>query len=195
MNKPWLNSYPKGISPEIEFKEYSSLVDMFEKTSEKFYSKTAFTNFGVKMSFVEIQNKSQNLSSFLQNELKLEKGARVAIMLPNILQYPISTFSILKAGYIVENINPLFTERELEIQLKDSRSEAIIILENFAHNLEKIIKNTSIKHVIITSTGDLFAFKGKLINAVRTIETINPNLSAWNGDSESIKQVKIYLKI
>ena len=111
-------------------------------------------------SFKEIYQKSSNLAFFLQNELNLAKGSRVAIMMPNILQYPISTFGILKAGLIVENINPLYTSRELETQLIDSKSETIIILENFAHLIEKILHKTSIKNIIITSVGELLGIKG-----------------------------------
>ena len=134
--KPWLKNYPAGVKENISFNEYSSLVDMFDQTCDKFQSKKAFTNFGKSISFNEIFIKSQNLAKFLQNDLKLEKASRVAIMMPNLLQYPISTFGILKAGLIVENINPLYTERELEIQLSNSQSETIIILDNFAYLIE-----------------------------------------------------------
>ena len=130
LNKPWLKNYPQGVSSEINFEEYSSLVDMFNKTCKRFNQKTAFTNFGIKMSFNELEDKSNALASFLQNVLKLSKESRVAIMMPNVLQYPICTFGVLKAGLIVENVNPLYTQRELETQLKDSKSETIIIIEN-----------------------------------------------------------------
>ena len=136
-------NYPKGVSSNINFDEYSSLVDMFDKTCERFSSNKAFTNYGISLTFKEIFEKSSNLAFFLQNELSLPKGSRVAIMMPNILQYPISTFGILKAGLIVENINPLYTARELETQLFNSKSETIIILENFAHLIEKILQKTS----------------------------------------------------
>ena len=129
-NKPWLKNYPKGVSSTINFDEYNSLVDMFDKTCERFASNKAFTNFGISLTFDDVYKKSLNLASFLQNELNLTKGSSVAIMMPNLLQYPISTFGILKAGLIVENVNPLYTERELEIQLLNSKSESIIILEN-----------------------------------------------------------------
>ena len=154
-SKPWLKSYPNGVSSTIKFNEYSSLVDMFEKTIERFDTKKAFTNFGVSLTFNQIYIKSLNLSAFLQNELNLSKGSIVSIMMPNILQYPICTFGILKGGMIVENINPLYTERELETQLNNSKSETIIILENFAHLIEKIIHKTNLKNVIITSVGEM----------------------------------------
>lgn len=175
LNKPWLKNYPQEVSSEINFEEYSSLVDMFNKTCKRFNQKTAFTNFGIKMSFNELEDKSNALASFLQNVLKLSKESRVAIMMPNVLQYPICTFGVLKAGLIVENVNPLYTQRELETQLKDSQSETIIIIENFAHTLEKIVTNTSIKNVIITSAGELLGFKGHIINFVlRKIKKMIP---------------------
>ncbi|PPR44880.1 MAG: Long-chain-fatty-acid--CoA ligase, partial [Alphaproteobacteria bacterium MarineAlpha5_Bin8] len=121
--KPWLKSYPTGVSSTIKFDEFNSLIDMFEQTVERFHTKQAFTNFGVSLTFDQIHHKSSNLTSFLQNELNLSKGSIVSIMMPNLLQYPICTFGILKGGMIVENINPLYTERELETQLNNSRSE------------------------------------------------------------------------
>ena len=114
INKPWLKNYPQGVNANIQFDEYSSLIDMFDKTCDRFNTKTAFTNFGVSLSFLEIYKKSETLGAFLQHTLELKKGSRVSIMMPNLLQYPISTFGILKAGLIVENINPLYTERELD---------------------------------------------------------------------------------
>ena len=174
-DKPWLKNYPEGVSSNINFDEYSSLVDMFEKTCNRFSSNKAFTNFGVSFTFKEIYQKSTNLASFFQNELNLSQGSRVAIMMPNILQYPISTFGILKAGLIVENINPLFTARELETQLINSKSETIIILENFANLIEKIIHKTVVKNIIITSAGELLGIKGFLINFVlRKIKKMVP---------------------
>ena len=174
-DKPWLKNYPEGVSSNINFDEYSSLVDMFEKTCNRFSSNKAFTNFGVSFTFKEIYQKSSNLASFFPNELNLSQGSRVAIMMPNILQYPISTFGILKAGLIVENINPLYTARELETQLINSKSETIIILENFAHLMEKIIHKTVVKNIIITSAGELLGIKGFLINFVlRKIKKMVP---------------------
>ena len=174
-DKPWLKNYPEGVSSNINFDEYSSLVDMFEKTCNRFSSNKAFTNFGVSFTFKEIYQKSSNLASFFQNELNLSQGSRVAIMMPNILQYPISTFGILKAGLIVENINPLYTARELETQLINSKSETIIILENFANLIEKIIHKTVVKNIIITSAGELLGIKGFIINFVlRKIKKMVP---------------------
>jgi len=181
-NKPWLNNYPKGVSSNINFDEYASLVDMFDKTCDRFSSNKAFTNFGVSLTFNEIHQKSSNLAFFLQNVLNLPQGSRVAIMMPNILQYPISTFGTLKAGLIVENINPLYTARELETQLFNSKSETIIILENFAHLIEKILQKTSIKNIIITTVGELLGPKGFLINFVlRRIKKMVPKYNIDNS--------------
>ena len=166
MEKIWLKSYPEGVPSEVNLDEFSSLVDLFNKTCERFDEKPAFVNFGVEVSFNKLKFYAESLSSYLLNELNLSKGDRVSIMMPNILQYPISTFGILKSGLIVDNINPLFTARELEAQLNDSGSETIIIAENFASNLQEIIPKTSIKNVIITSLGDFLGFKGKIINFV-----------------------------
>ena len=178
MEKIWLKSYPKGVPSEINLDEFSSLVDLFDKTCERFNEKTAFTNFGVKISFSELRSHSENLSSYFMNELKLKKGDRVSIMMPNILQYPMTTFGILKSGLVVDNINPLFTPRELKAQLNDSGSETIVIAENFAANLQKVINETSIKNVIITSLGEFLGLKGVLINFVlRNIRKMVPKYS------------------
>ena len=178
MEKIWLKSYPKGVPSEINLDEFSSLVDLFDKTCERFNEKTAFTNFGVKISFNELRSHSENLSSYFINELKLKKGDRVSIMMPNILQYPMTTFGILKSGLVVDNINPLFTPRELKAQLNDSGSETIVIAENFAANLQKVINETSIKNVIVTSLGEFLGLKGVLINFVlRNIRKMVPKYS------------------
>ena len=163
MEKIWLKSYPEGVPSEVNLDEFSSLVDLFNKTCERFDEKPAFVNFGVDVSFKKLKFYSESLSSYLLNDLNLAKGDRVSIMMPNILQYPISTFGILKSGLIVDNINPLFTARELEAQLNDSGSETIIIAENFASNLQEILPKTAIKNVIITSLGDFLGFKGKIL--------------------------------
>ena len=178
MEKIWLKSYPKGVPSEINLDEFSSLVDLFDKTCERFGEKTAFSNFGVNISFSQIKSHSENLSSYFTNELKLKKGDRVSIMMPNILQYPITTFGILKSGLVVDNINPLFTPRELKAQLNDSGAETIVIAENFASNLQKIINETSIKNVVITSLGEFLGLKGILINFVlRNIRKMVPKYS------------------
>ena len=182
MEKIWLKSYPEGVPSEISLDEFSSLVDLFDKTCARFNTKTAFTNFGVGISFNQLKVFSENLSSYFLNNLKLSKGDRVSIMMPNILQYPISTFAILKTGLIVDNINPLFTSRELKAQLNDSGSETIIIAENFAFNLQEIIHETSIKNIIITSLGDFIGFKGQIINfVIKHIKKMVPKYNLPNA--------------
>ena len=184
MEKIWLKSYPKGVPAEITLDEFTSLVDLFDKTCERFDEKTAFTNFGVKISFKQLKSYSENLSSYFLNELKLKKGDRVAIMMPNVLQYPITTFGILKSGLVVDNINPLFTPRELKEQLNDSGSETIVIAENFAANLQEIISETSVKNVVITSLGEFLGLKGILINfVIRNIRKMVPKYSLPNSQN------------
>ena len=184
MEKIWLKSYPKGVPAEINLDEFTSLVDLFDKTCERFDEKTAFTNFGVKINFKQLKSYSENLSSYFLNELKLNKGDRVAIMMPNVLQYPITTFGILKSGLVVDNINPLFTPRELKAQLNDSGSETIVIAENFAANLQDIISETSVKNVIITSLGEFLGLKGILINfVIRNIRKMVPKYSLPNSQN------------
>ena len=154
---------------------------MFDKTCARFSVKKAFTNFGISLTFKDIYEKSSNLAFFLKNDLNLSSDSSVAIMMPNLLQYPISTFGILKAGLIVENINPLYTERELESQLLDSKSETIIILENYAYLIEKILHKTNIKNIIITSVGELLGLKGFLLNFVlRSIKKMVPKYKIVN---------------
>jgi len=182
MEKIWLRSYPEGVPSEVNLDEFSSLVDLFNKTCERFDEKPAFVNFGVEVSFKKLKLYSESLSSYLLNDLNLSKGDRVSIMMPNILQYPISTFGILKSGLIVDNINPLFTARELEAQLRDSGSETIIVAENFASTLQEIISKTSIKNVIITSLGDFLGFKGKIINfVVKYVKRMVPSYTLQNA--------------
>jgi len=182
LEKVWLKSYPKGVPSEINLDEFQSLVDLFNQTCDRFNDQPAFTNFGVEVSFRELKSHSENLSSFLLNEFNLKKRDRVSIMMPNILQYPISTFGILKSGLIIDNINPLFTERELKAQLNDSGSETIIIAENFASNLQSILKDTSIKNILITSVGEFLGLKGIMINFVlRRIRKMVPKNSLPNA--------------
>lgn len=182
IDKPWLKSYPEGVSPNIEIDEFSSLVDMFDKTCDRFSEKHAFTNFGRSLTFKHLKTHVDYLASFLSNHLNLKKGDSVAIMMPNLFQYPICVYAILKANLIVENINPLFTERELEIQLRDSQSKAIIILDTFAQVLSKIKGNTSIEHVVVTTMGDMLGAKGHLINfIIKYIKKMVPSYDQTNS--------------
>ncbi len=163
MKKIWLNRYPKGIPAEINPDEYRSIVEIFEETCNKFSDHGAFANMGYAMSFAELQAKAHDFSAYLQKDLGLQKGDRVAIMMPNLLQYPVALFGILGAGLTVVNVNPLYTPRELEHQLKDSGAKAIVILANFAHVLAEIIAKTGIKKTIVTEIADLLRFPKSLI--------------------------------
>ena len=167
MEKPWLDSYEKGVKTEIDETLYQSIPDVFRQSVEKFANQPAFQNMGKTLTYAEVGKLAQDFASYLQNVLKLPRGERVAIMLPNLLQYPIALFGILQAGLVVVNTNPLYTPRELEHQLKDSGATTIIVLENFANTLELVLPRTQIKHVIVASVGEMFGFfKGSLINFV-----------------------------
>ncbi len=167
MEKIWLKSYPKGVPAEINPDEFQSLVHLFETSVSKYADKTAFINFDVKMSYQELDQLSANFASYLQNSLKLPKGSRVALMMPNLLQYPVALFGILRAGMTVVNVNPLYTSRELEHQLNDAGVSVIVIVENFASTLCEILTKTPIKQVITTQIGDMTPIiKRTLINCV-----------------------------
>ncbi|GLT15720.1 long-chain-fatty-acid--CoA ligase FadD [Vibrio algivorus] len=155
MEKPWLKRYPENVPETINPDQYSSLIDMFEQSVQKFADQPAFMNMGSVMTFRKLEERSRAFAAYLQNDLKLKKGDRVALMMPNVLQYPIALFGILRAGMIAVNVNPLYTPRELEHQLNDADAKAIVIVSNFAHTLEKAVENTPIKHVILTSLGQM----------------------------------------
>lgn len=176
MEKLWLNSYEQGVNAEIDITQYSSISDVFRQSVEKFAHQPAFQNMGKTLTYAEVGKLAQDFASYLQNVLKLPLGERVAIMLPNLLQYPIALFGILQAGLVAVNTNPLYTPRELEHQLKDSGATTIIVLENFANTLELVLPRTQIKHVIVASVGEMFGFfKGTLMNFVlRKIKKMVP---------------------
>jgi long-chain acyl-CoA synthetase len=167
MERIWHKSYQAGIPSVIDINTYSSIVEVLEQGFKNYKDLPAFSNMGKTLSYDDMKRLSQQFASYLQNHLKLEKGDRVALMMPNILQYPVALFGILQAGYIVVNVNPLYTARELEHQLKDSGAKAIVILANFAKTLEEVIAKTPVKHVMVTEVGDMLPFpKGKIINFV-----------------------------
>ena len=167
MEKVWLKRYPADVPAEIDPDQYASLVEMFEQSVARFADQPAFINMGQVMTFRKLEERSRAFAAYLQNELGLKKGDRVALMMPNLLQYPIALFGVLRAGMVVVNVNPLYTPRELEHQLNDSGASAIVIVSNFAHTLEKVVFNTQVKHVILTRMGDqLSAAKGTLVNFV-----------------------------
>ncbi len=173
---PWFDKYPTGIPREIEMNEYSSIVHLFEDSCKKFADRVAFENMGATLTFAQTEELSKNFAAYLQNELGLKKGDRIAIQMPNLLQFPIAFFGALRAGLIVVNTNPLYTPREMEHQFKDSGVTAIVTVANFANNLQQIIANTSIKHVIVTELGDMLSpFKKLLVNfVVKTIKKMVP---------------------
>ncbi len=168
MEKIWLEkSYPPGVPFEINPDKYPSLVAMFEKYTTQYSDKVAFINMGAQITYAELAQEATAFAAFLQQDLGLIKGDKFAIMVPNTLQYPIALFGALLAGLVVVNVNPLYTARELEHQLKDSDAKAILIIENFAQTLEKIVKQTPIEHVVLTTLGDrLGTVKGIVVNAV-----------------------------
>ncbi|HFI1930334.1 TPA: long-chain-fatty-acid--CoA ligase FadD [Yersinia enterocolitica] len=167
MEKVWLKRYPADVPAEIDPDRYSSLVEMFENAALRYADQPAFINMGEVMTFRKLEERSRAFAAYLQQGLGLQKGDRVALMMPNLLQYPIALFGILRAGMVVVNVNPLYTPRELEHQLNDSGAAAIVIVSNFAHTLEKIVFKTQVKHVILTRMGDqLSTAKGTLVNFV-----------------------------
>lgn len=177
MEKIWLNSYEQGVATEIDMMRYHSIIDVFEQAVQKYGSRIAFDNMGKQLSYDEVDKLSTQFASYLQNVLKLPRGERVAIMMPNVLQYPIAVFGILKAGLVVVNTNPLYTPRELEHQLNDSGATTIIVLENFANTLSLVLPRTQVKNVIIANIGEMFGtFKGMLMNfVIRKIKKMVPN--------------------
>ncbi|MFJ5452263.1 MULTISPECIES: long-chain-fatty-acid--CoA ligase FadD [Pectobacterium] len=167
MEKIWLSRYPADVPAEIDPDRYSSLIEMFENSVRRYADRPAFVNMGEVMTFRKLEERSRAFAAYLQNQLKLQKGDRVALMMPNLLQYPVALFGVLRAGMVVVNVNPLYTPRELEHQLKDSGASTIVIVSNFAHTLEKVVHNTAVKHVILTRMGDqLSTAKGTLVNFV-----------------------------
>jgi long-chain acyl-CoA synthetase len=155
MENVWLKNYPPGVPAQVDIKEHRSLGEVFDKSVARFGSLPAFINMGHSISYSGLERQSRDFGAYLQSALKLHPGARVALMMPNLLQYPVALFGILRSGYTAVNCNPLYTPRELEHQLKDSGAEAIVILENSAHTLEQIIANTQVKYVVTTQIGDM----------------------------------------
>jgi long-chain acyl-CoA synthetase len=174
MEKIWLKSYPPGVPAEIDYSAYRSLVQMLDESMRKFAERDAYICMGKSLRFAELDEKSRRLGAYLQS-LGLKKGTRVAVMMPNVLQYPVAVMGVLRAGCIVVNVNPLYTPRELEHQLKDSGAEAIIILENFAVTLQQVMARTAVKHVVVAAMGDMLGGKGLIVNfVVRHVKKLVP---------------------
>ncbi|WP_157669248.1 AMP-binding protein [Chitinibacter sp. GC72] len=165
--KAWLANYQTGVPAEINLDEFASIPEVIEQSVKKYSDRAAFINMGKAITYQELDRLSLQFASYLQQHLKLPAGSRVAVMLPNLLQYPVAIFGILRAGYVVVNVNPLYTPRELQHQLKDSGATTIVILANFAHTLEQIIKQTDVEHIVLCQIGDLLGQpKGWIVNNV-----------------------------
>ncbi|MBD8567330.1 long-chain-fatty-acid--CoA ligase [Oxalobacteraceae sp. CFBP 8763] len=178
MDKFWLTSYETGVPAEIDATQYRSLAHLLEEAFRKYADRKAYACMGKSITFSELDTMSQSMAAWLQAK-GLKPGARVALMMPNVLQYPVALAAVLRAGYVVVNVNPLYTPRELQHQLTDSGAEAIVVLENFAHTLEQVLGQTQVKHVILATMGDLLGgLKGTLVNlVVRKVKKMVPAYS------------------
>ncbi|MGL6041542.1 MAG: AMP-binding protein [Deefgea sp.] len=203
MTQPWLANYQSGVPHAVNLEEFASIPEVFAQSVAKYSERDAFINMGKSITYAELDRLSILFATYLQHTLKLPIGSRVAVMMPNLLQYPVAIFGILRAGYIVVNVNPLYTPRELEHQLNDCGAETILILANFAHTLESIIKKTKVKHTIVTELGDLFGFPKKLLvnSVVRYIKKLVPPYTLAGhttlasaikcGQSNTLKEAKL----
>ncbi|OGT60780.1 MAG: long-chain-fatty-acid--CoA ligase [Gammaproteobacteria bacterium RIFCSPHIGHO2_12_FULL_63_22] len=178
MDKFWLGQYPPGVEADVDINAYASIRDILESTCQRFGELPAYSNMGASIRYCELDRLSRDFGAYLQQVAGMHKGDRIALMLPNLLQYPVSLFGALRAGMVVVNVNPLYTPRELEYQLKDSGATVIVILENFAHTLEQVMARVPIKRVITTQVGDLFpAAKRLLTNLV--VKHVKKMVPAW----------------
>jgi long-chain acyl-CoA synthetase len=177
MDRIWLKQYPPGVPTDIDPTQYQSLVALLEESFARFADRKAFICMDKAITYRELDEASTALAAYLQSK-GLAKGARVAVMMPNVLQYPVATTAVLRAGYTVVNVNPLYTPRELEHQLKDSGAEAIVVLENFATTVQQVLTHTNVKHVIVASMGDMLGLKGVIVNfVVRRVKKMVPAYS------------------
>lgn len=179
MEKVWISQYESGVPADINPDIYSSLVEVFHESCKKFKEKPALQNFGTQLTYGDWEEKSRQFGAFLQQHLQLQKGARVALMMPNLLQYPVAIFGILQAGLVVVNVNPLYTVNELVHQLNDAEAETIVVMENFASVVMAALPQTKLKNVIVTRVGDLFPwFKGQLFHFV--LKYIKKAIPSWH---------------
>ncbi|WP_186126872.1 long-chain fatty acid--CoA ligase [Burkholderia gladioli] len=176
MDKIWLKSYPPGVPAEIDPSRYPTVPDLLDESFRSYRDRAAFICMGKSLSYGELDAMSRKLGAWFQSR-GLARGARIAIMMPNVLQYPVAIAAVLRAGYTVVNVNPLYTPRELEHQLTDSGAEAIVILENFAATLQAVIDKTAVKHVVVAAMGDLLGFKGLIVNYV--VRKVKKMVPAW----------------
>jgi long-chain acyl-CoA synthetase len=182
MKPIWLSSYPPGVPFEVDVKAFRSVCGVFDTSVAKFGSRAAFVNMGTAISYREMDRLTRDFGAYLQSVLKLPQRARLALMMPNVLQYPIAIFGALRAGYTVVNCNPLYKPRELRHQLADSGAEAIVVMENFASVVEQVIASTDVRHVIVTRLGDMLRFPtGPIVDfAVRFVKKLVPAWHLWN---------------
>jgi long-chain acyl-CoA synthetase len=176
MDKFWLKAYQQGVPAEIDPTQYTSLTHLLEESFRKYADRPAYACMGKSMTYAELDRQSQHMAAWLQSR-GLAHGARVALMMPNVLQYPVAMAAVLRAGCTIVNVNPLYTPRELQHQLIDSGAEAIVVLENFAHTVEQVVAHTSIKHIVVASMGDLLGtLKGAIVNlVVRKVKKMVPH--------------------
>jgi long-chain acyl-CoA synthetase len=179
VDRIWLKSYPAGVPTDIDPGEYASLKDMFEEASAAYRNLPAYTNMGATLTYAQLDELSRAFAAWLQKKSGLAPGDRIALMMPNVLQYPIALYGALRAGMVVVNTNPLYTARELEHQIKDSGAKAIVVLENFAHVLQQVLPHTSLKKVLVTRVGDLLGFpRGMVVNFV--LRRVRKQIPDWN---------------
>ena len=179
MDKVWLKHYPEGVPEEIDVSKYENVLEIFEKSVIQFAENDAYISMHTRMTYAELDKKSRDFAAFLQHDLGMKRGERFAIMLPNVLQYPVAVFGAIRAGLVVVNVNPLYTPKELKHQLIDSGATGILVVENFASVLSKVIDDTSVNHVITTQIGDLLGgMKGVLINTmIKRVKKMVPEFS------------------
>ena len=178
-NRPWLAGYPKGVPAEIDLEEFESISALLDSCFDRFHHRPAFTNMGRTISYGELDALSRQFASFLVNDLKCVKGDRIAMMMPNVLQYPIAIAGALRAGMIVVNTNPMYTARELKHQIEDSGADVIVVLDNFAHTVASVIEKSPVKHVITTGIGDMLGFPKSMVTnfVVRHVKKMVPAFS------------------
>ncbi|HTZ71908.1 MAG TPA: AMP-binding protein, partial [Acetobacteraceae bacterium] len=179
MKKIWLDSYPAGVSAEADIDAFRSISHMFERSVANFAHRPAYISMGTTLTYTDLDRLSGRFASYLQNTLQVRHGTRIALMLPNLLQYPVAMFGILRAGCTVVNCNPLYTPRELNHQLRDSGAEAIVVFENRAFVLQEALQGTDVRSVVVTQVGDLLSFPRRAVTnfAIRTLKRMVP---AWH---------------
>ena len=189
-HKPWLKSYPSGVPANIDLSEFASIVDVLEQSCEKYADRMAYHNMGAEITYSELEYLSRNFAAALQS-MGMKQGDRIALMMPNILQYPIALFGALRAGLVVVNTNPMYTARELKHQLVDSGAKAIVVVENFASVLESVRDDVPLEHIITTSIGGLLDFpKSLLVNFV--LRYVKKAVPKWNlPGSEKFQDVLV----